>query len=51
MVTGMGCVMFGREREQPGTLLEPSPEYACDPDDETALVAFRNRIWYVKLLF
>ena len=40
-----GCVMFGREREQPGILIEPQPEHAVDLDDEAALVAFRNKIW------
>ena len=40
-----GCVMFGREREQPGILIEPQPEHAVDPNDEAALVAFRNKIW------
>ncbi|GJE99727.1 acetyl-CoA synthetase-like protein [Phanerochaete sordida] len=40
-----GCVMFGREREQPGILVEPSAEHAIDPRDEKALVAFRNKIW------
>ena len=40
-----GCVMFGREREQPGIVIEPQPEHAVDPNDEAALVAFRNKIW------
>ena len=40
-----GCVMFGREREQPGILIEPQPGYAVDPHDSAALAAFRNKIW------
>lgn len=40
-----GCVMFGREREQPGVLLEPAAAHALDPGDEAALVRFRNAIW------
>lgn len=37
--------MFGREREQPGVLIEPHFEYAVDPADPAALVAFRRKIW------
>ena len=42
----MGVLMFGREREQAGVLIEPQPEYAIDPNDERALAEFRNKIWY-----
>ena len=35
--------MFGREREQPGILVEPYQ--AIDPRDDAALAAFRNAIW------
>jgi long-subunit acyl-CoA synthetase (AMP-forming) len=41
-----GVVMFGRERNQVGVLVEPRVEYPFDPADETALAAFRNLIWY-----
>jgi hypothetical protein len=41
----MGCIMFGREREQPGILIEPTAENAIHPNDEPALIAFRNKIW------
>ena len=40
-----GCVMFGREREQPGVLVEPRAPF--DPNDEPALISFRNSIWWV----
>lgn len=40
-----GCMMFGREREQPGILIEPQPEHAIEPHNEAALVVFRNKIW------
>ncbi|EKM52250.1 uncharacterized protein PHACADRAFT_211524 [Phanerochaete carnosa HHB-10118-sp] len=40
-----GCMMFGREREQPGILIEPRPEHAIEQHNEAALVAFRNKIW------
>ena len=43
----MGAVMFGRARTQCGLLVEPHPDHAVDPTDEAALVAFRNKIWYV----
>ena len=46
-----GAVMFGRGKNQCGVLIEPQPEYAIDPDDEPALVAFRNKIWCVDGLF
>lgn len=43
-----GCVMFGREREQAGVLVEPSPEYSVDPKDDNAVAEFRNKIWYAS---
>ncbi|GJE92597.1 acetyl-CoA synthetase-like protein [Phanerochaete sordida] len=39
------CLMFGREREQAGLLVEPAPEHTIDPNDERALASFRNKIW------
>ena len=39
--------MFGREREQPGLLIEASKQHSFDPSDEAALVDFRTRIWCV----
>lgn len=38
--------MFGREKTQTGVLLELSKEQAFDPNDQSTLVAFRNKIWY-----
>lgn len=35
--------MFGREREQPGILIEPCASF--NADDEPALIEFRNKIW------
>ena len=43
-------VMFGRERPQPGVLIEPQPAHAVDPADEAALIAFRNAVWCVAPL-
>ena len=44
-----GCVMFGREREQPGILIEPKTEEVVDQTDEEGLVQYRNKIWWVDL--
>ena len=41
----LGAVMFGRERDQCGVLIEPREPHAVDPTDPEALVAFRNKIW------
>ena len=42
-----GVIMFGRERNQVGVLIEPSPGHAIDVNDEKAVAEFRNQIWYV----
>ncbi|KIK79350.1 hypothetical protein PAXRUDRAFT_36462 [Paxillus rubicundulus Ve08.2h10] len=42
-----GAVMFGRERNQAGILVEPRPEHAIDVNDEKAVVEFRKKIWPV----
>lgn len=42
-----GCLMFGREREQPGIIVEPMPEDAIDPADQMALGRLRNKLWCV----
>ena len=41
-----GAVMFGWGKHQPGVLIEPSVDYAFDPDNEAELVKYRNLIWY-----
>ena len=41
-----GAVVFGRGKNQCGLLVEPRPENAIDPNDESSLIAFRNQIWY-----
>ncbi|KAJ7486758.1 putative aminoadipate reductase [Mycena latifolia] len=43
----VGAVMFGRERNQVGVLIEPNPQYKLDPKDEQQLAKFRNLIWPV----
>jgi long-subunit acyl-CoA synthetase (AMP-forming) len=40
-----GVIMFGRERNQAGLLVEPAEHRVFDPADENALIAFRNEIW------
>ncbi|KAG9309638.1 putative aminoadipate reductase [Chiua virens] len=40
-----GAVMFGRERNQVGVLVEPSPGHVVDIKDEKAVIEFRNQIW------
>ena len=41
--------MFGQARAQAGVLIEPQNEYVIDPNDEAALVKFRNMIWCVPV--
>lgn len=40
-----GAVMFGRGKSEPGVILEPTPEFAFDPVDETKLAEYRNIVW------
>ncbi|KIP12187.1 hypothetical protein PHLGIDRAFT_62555 [Phlebiopsis gigantea 11061_1 CR5-6] len=40
-----GCVMFGREQEQAGLLVEVAAEHSFEAGDEAALASFRNKIW------
>ncbi|KAJ6601010.1 putative aminoadipate reductase [Mycena vulgaris] len=42
-----GAVMFGRERNQVGVLIEPSSQFKLEPKDERQLANFRNLIWPV----
>ncbi|GAW08556.1 Linear gramicidin synthase subunit D [Lentinula edodes] len=39
------AVMFGRQRDQAGILIEPSLGNEIDVDDEVAVSQFRNKIW------
>ncbi|KAJ4469195.1 putative aminoadipate reductase [Lentinula aciculospora] len=43
----IGAIMFGRQRDQPGVLLEPSPENQIDVNDPAEVSSFRNKIWPV----
>ncbi|KAG1726867.1 putative aminoadipate reductase [Suillus paluster] len=44
-----GAVMFGRERNQVGLLIEPTEDHFIDVDNEEQVAQFRNRIWsYVE---
>ena len=45
-----GCVLFGREQEQAGILVEVAAEHAFNPNDEAALAEFRRKLWYVFYL-
>ncbi|KAE9392236.1 putative aminoadipate reductase [Gymnopus androsaceus JB14] len=40
-----GVVMFGRQRDQPGVLLEPSSGNEVDINDQAQVSGFRNKIW------
>ena len=42
-----GVIMFGRERNQVGVLVEPCPEHAVDVLDDNAVTAFKDQIWFV----
>ncbi|KAI1788607.1 acetyl-CoA synthetase-like protein [Ganoderma leucocontextum] len=39
------CLVFGNLRSQNGVLVEPEAAFAFDPQDQTLLAEFRNRIW------
>ncbi|KAK7007684.1 acetyl-CoA synthetase-like protein [Favolaschia claudopus] len=43
----IGAVMFGRERNQVGVLIQPHPNHAVDPSDEKQIAKFRNLVWPV----
>ncbi|KAF9044701.1 hypothetical protein BDP27DRAFT_1434674 [Rhodocollybia butyracea] len=40
-----GSIMFGRQRDQPGILLEPLPGYQIDVSSDAEVSKFRNLIW------
>ncbi|KAK0461852.1 uncharacterized protein EV420DRAFT_1665230 [Desarmillaria tabescens] len=41
----MASVFFGRGMFQAGVLIEPKTQFAFDPEDESKLAEFRNKIW------
>jgi hypothetical protein len=47
----MGCVMFGREHDQAGVLIELKAPYAIDPSNEQDVISIRNTLWFVHLFF
>ncbi|KAJ4490659.1 acetyl-CoA synthetase-like protein [Lentinula aciculospora] len=42
-----GVVMFGRQRDQPGIMLEPSPTLLVDVKNDAEVSKFRNLVWPV----
>ena len=47
----MGAVMFGRQHDQPGILIEPIEEYPVDINDQQQVSEFRNKILSVPVIF
>ena len=47
----MGCVMFGRERDQAGVLIELKEPYVIDPGNEKDVISIRNTLWFVNVVF
>ncbi|KAF4617234.1 hypothetical protein D9613_005789 [Agrocybe pediades] len=43
----IGAIMFGRNHDQAGILVEPKPSFAVDTEDEKQVAEFRNLIWPV----
>ncbi|KAF8955032.1 acetyl-CoA synthetase-like protein [Flammula alnicola] len=41
----MGVIMFGREHDQPGVLIELKPPYAVDVSNEAEVIKARNLVW------
>lgn len=46
-----GAVMFGREHDQAGILIESRGVDAIDVNDDIQIANFRNKIWYRPNLF
>ncbi|KAF8219495.1 putative aminoadipate reductase [Tricholoma matsutake] len=46
----MGAVMFGRQHDQPGVLIEPKQEYAIDVQDQEQLSELRNKLWSAPVI-
>ena len=47
----MGCVMFGRERDQAGILIELKAPYAIDPNKAKDVISIRNTLWFGLFFF
>ena len=47
----MGVIIFGREHDQPGVLIELKPGYTIDPSIEAEMIKGRNLVWYVRPRF
>lgn len=45
----MGTVMFGREHDQAGILIEPTEDYSIDIEDQVQLAELRNKLWFVPI--
>ncbi|KAG6831500.1 putative NRPS-like protein biosynthetic cluster [Tephrocybe sp. NHM501043] len=43
----MGTVIFGRDHDQPGILIEPKAEHAIDVTNQTLVAELRNKLWPV----
>ncbi|KAG6906942.1 putative NRPS-like protein biosynthetic cluster [Tephrocybe rancida] len=43
----MGTVIFGRDHDQPGILIEPKAEHTIDIADQTQVAELRNKLWSV----
>ncbi|KAJ7484451.1 putative aminoadipate reductase [Mycena latifolia] len=43
----VGAVVFGRDRDQAGILIEPTPDVAIDAEDSNRFAKLRNKIWPV----
>ncbi|PBL02838.1 acetyl-CoA synthetase-like protein [Armillaria gallica] len=41
----LASVFFGRGKFQAGVLIEPKTRFAFDPNDESKIAEFRNKIW------
>jgi len=38
-------IIFGRGQFHAGVIIDPRPEFAIDPEDQTQLDGFRDKIW------
>jgi len=47
-ISVQGTVLFGRDHDQIGVLIEPRPGQEIDVNDEKQLAEMRNKLWCVK---